>query len=141
MGVNELTPGETIATIADRLPDQPLKPATINDIARQLDWSALVIPAEIDGVKICPESYLFAPDERAPLDDGSIPGTALGLRFDGDEWVGESMRTDVVYDNWIKVNQQFADVLDRDLFLNEIVAEIDGELVERSFDDLGGRSN
>jgi len=90
--------------LAGQLPERPLRPEEVSDIADQLDLSVASSTIETEsGQAAVPMWFAFA-----HADGDGKQGDALAFWFEGGEWVGEVERADVSRALWLEVLDAFA---------------------------------
>lgn len=113
--------------LADKLPERPLRPAEVDDICNQLDWSVMKVSFETEsGQSYVPEFYCF--ESFGP---GGTVWDAYALRIDDDmrQWTGTVERRDVEQETWMTVCETMGGEIGGELQLDSMVLETEeGEL-------------
>jgi hypothetical protein len=113
--------------LADKLPERPLRPAEVDDICNQLDWSTAKVSYETEsGQPYVPVFYCF--ESHKP---GGTAGDAYALRLNDEmtEWTGSVERRDVEQDTWMTVCEALGGEMGAEVQLESVVLETEeGEL-------------
>lgn len=100
------------AALADRLPDRPLRPDEVRDIADQFEWSLFTVTYETEsGTDYVPEWHVFRVTEPREGIDDDPRGDALSFWMDDDleTWDGEVSQEQLEESTWIATNEKYAD--------------------------------
>jgi len=95
-------------TLADQLPDRPLRPEEVSSIFDRVGWSTMPVISETDsGTEYI--AIIYCHDDKTKR--------AMALRMDDemDTWIGEVMREGVNQSKWLEVNQQYSDMVEGEI--------------------------